>query len=95
MALFSVQQENKTVQRPVAFKIHMLSPKKLSLPKGWTDTVHLFSFNAHIHGSNIGAQSLHLYILIYTCIITNLWEPAFVHNFTKALQPFLRSNTFY
>lgn len=34
---------------------------------------------------NIGAQSLHTYVLIYTCIITNLWEPAFVHDFMRVL----------
>lgn len=48
---FSVQQETKTVKITVAFtfKNHTVSSKKPRLPKGWIDTVHLFSFNAHMY----------------------------------------------
>lgn len=87
MALFSVQQEKTTLHsiEAFAFKNHTVWPKKSSLPNGWTDTVYLFSFNTHIYVSNIGAQSLHIYVLTYTCITTNLWEPAFVHDLVKVL----------
>lgn len=61
--LFSLQQERKTVQKKVVFpsKNHKVSPKKPSLPKGCTYTVHFFSFNAHIYMSNIGAQCTYTY----------------------------------
>lgn len=88
--LFSVQQKRNTVQRTVVFtsKNHKGSPKKPSLPKGCTYTVYLFSFNVHICVSNIGAQCTH------TCIPTNFWESAFVHDFMEALQHF-KNQTYF
>lgn len=90
--LFSLQQERKTVQRTVVFpsKNHMVSPKKPSLPKGCTHTVHLFSFNAHIYESNIGAQCT--YICMHTHQFLGICFCSWFYESTPAL---LKSNMFY